>query len=651
MARLTIEQVQAPDFSASAELMRGAAASFDKGLESAQGILSKYNEGQQAKDDMFAIQEIAKQRDEAGLDTLLASGTLANLNLSDTMRANLANIRSDVIGNVNARDGNTRANNADGRAAAAEGRTAAEYLDSVAARAERRALTPSAVAAFNEANTTGSGNGGGVEAQVYQGLLDRGMPEHIAEGFMMNFQDESGFQPDITEGEANVHGTYGKGLYQLTGDRRDAFEAQFGNDYSIDNQLDFMMAELNTTERSAANSIFAAQDAGSAAAAIVNNFLRPAEEHAASRTAKYTGGQGWNPNQLPVTSVGTGGQAYQDFSSRVAASLYMDPADATAFLSGTLEEQRATDERIRAADDLRQATLGSEATLAAITDPNNTTAGQVQQDLIDTPGLSAANRLGLAGQNLDAYGNIIAPAVTANPQATAAAELAAADAARSNELDPTVQAFEEAAAFDKAEGGAGAALTANLGEQATGVLAPENVNRSLAQFAEENGITPGEAAVVFNSVAGGNAEQLAAQLQAASDTDIYASLSSIADNMFGDSARSAYQDGKLADVGAAAQRDAVQANILVAKTEAAKLPAGSTERADAEERIRLLEVGSIAANQPQKTKAQTAAYLGIEPSQMAELSPDDKRAAEEAIRANQDLSVEEKTLLIMGLRL
>ena len=130
-----------------------------------------------------------------------------------------------------------------------------------------------------------------VRAEVYQGLLARGLPEHIAQGFMMNFQDESGFDVDITEGEANVHGTYGKGLYQLTGSRRDAFEARYGSDYSIDNQLDWLMHELSSTESAARDRIFNTSTAGQAGAVIVSRFLRPAKKHEEARREAYLGGQ------------------------------------------------------------------------------------------------------------------------------------------------------------------------------------------------------------------------------------------------------------------------------------------------------------------------------------------------------------------------
>lgn len=133
---------------------------------------------------------------------------------------------------------------------------------------------------------------------IKEGLMARGLPEHVAEGFVMNFQDESGLNPGINEIEPLVPGSRGGfGLSQWTGPRRkqlEAFAAQNGKSVADPNlQMDFLMTELQGSESNAAKSIFATQDAGQAAAAIVNKFLRPAESHRARRVAKYTGGQGY----------------------------------------------------------------------------------------------------------------------------------------------------------------------------------------------------------------------------------------------------------------------------------------------------------------------------------------------------------------------
>ena len=128
------------------------------------------------------------------------------------------------------------------------------------------------------------------------GLIKRGLPPHIAKAFVWNFQDESGFDPSINEANPTVPGSRGGfGLYQVTGPRRRQYE-QFADQRGAalgdpDAQMDFLMLELSTTEKSAWNKISAAQDTPTAAASIVTNFLRPAEQHRNSRVAKYMSGK------------------------------------------------------------------------------------------------------------------------------------------------------------------------------------------------------------------------------------------------------------------------------------------------------------------------------------------------------------------------
>jgi hypothetical protein len=137
---------------------------------------------------------------------------------------------------------------------------------------------------------------GGVTAETIKaGLVQRGLPQHVAEAFVMNFQDESGLNPAINEIAPIVPGSRGGfGLAQWTGPRRVALEnfaAERGASVSDPNvQMDFLMTELQGPEARAASSIFAAPDAGTAAQAIVRDFLRPAPENMERRLAEYGGG-------------------------------------------------------------------------------------------------------------------------------------------------------------------------------------------------------------------------------------------------------------------------------------------------------------------------------------------------------------------------
>jgi hypothetical protein len=138
---------------------------------------------------------------------------------------------------------------------------------------------------------------GEIQDKIFNGLVQRGIPKHIAKGFLLNFADESGFNPEIVERVPNKYGTRGKGLYQLTNDRRDAFEEKYGDDYSIDNQLDWLVdVELGGTEKRAYQEMLETSTPGEAAAVIVKRFLRPAEKHAEERARKYLSATGYAEN-------------------------------------------------------------------------------------------------------------------------------------------------------------------------------------------------------------------------------------------------------------------------------------------------------------------------------------------------------------------
>ncbi|MEO1637780.1 MAG: phage tail tip lysozyme [Pseudomonadota bacterium] len=140
---------------------------------------------------------------------------------------------------------------------------------------------------------------------IEAGLIARGLPEHIARAFVWNFRDESGLRPGINEAAPIVPGSRGGfGLAQWTGPRRrelEAYASSVGKPIDdIDMQLDFLMRELEGAEAVAANRIFAAADTPTAAAAIVQHFLRPLPQHQASRSARYLRG---NPGQDAVVPV------------------------------------------------------------------------------------------------------------------------------------------------------------------------------------------------------------------------------------------------------------------------------------------------------------------------------------------------------------
>jgi len=143
-------------------------------------------------------------------------------------------------------------------------------------------------------------------ARVKAGLVQRGLPEHVADGFTQNFQEESGLDSGINEVSPLVAGSRGGfGLAQWTGPRRVALEkfaAEQGVSVSDENmQMDFLMQELQGSESNAANSILATKDASGAASAIATDFLRPSAKNLQNRLAKF-GGQS-NSSQPDMTEL------------------------------------------------------------------------------------------------------------------------------------------------------------------------------------------------------------------------------------------------------------------------------------------------------------------------------------------------------------
>lgn len=156
---------------------------------------------------------------------------------------------------------------------------------------------------------------------IRSGLVNRGLPEHVADAFLVNFKDESGLDSGINEAKPLVPGSRGGfGLYQLTGPRRREYEAFAGqrgvNPSDIDAQLDFMMGELGGSERRAGERILSAPDTATAAQAIVNDFLRPSPAYARERANRYAGLGGSAQRQTQVASLDPSAGVEQATSQR-----------------------------------------------------------------------------------------------------------------------------------------------------------------------------------------------------------------------------------------------------------------------------------------------------------------------------------------------
>lgn len=170
-------------------------------------------------------------------------------------------------------------------------------------------------------------------ATVADALAKRGFPPHIVQGIVGNIAVESGFNPGINEITPIVPGSRGGfGLFQHTGPRRralEAFAAETGRPLAdINTQIDFVMQELGTTERRAAEALSRTTTAEEAARVFSETFLRPGIPHLDRRIAEATG--------QPVTTSTSNGRGILD----IVGGQDMAEGERRGLLGGLLDEDR-----------------------------------------------------------------------------------------------------------------------------------------------------------------------------------------------------------------------------------------------------------------------------------------------------------------------
>lgn len=538
MAQLRIEQVKAPDFSASAELLRSANQSFNAGMDTAKGVLESYNEGQQAKGDQALIGALAGLSSEDELANFLATTDLASMNISDTMRQNILGARESILGNNATRQATVNATDANSRANAGEGRVAAEYADSVAARDELRGMTPAYVAALAEGQRYGTGTGAPPVADwlvmANEGATrnDPLAPELVD---AMSFLGDMGITMRVVSGGQEDNGPNGTGSTRHN--HGNAADADF---YIGDRKLDWnnpadlpIFQQIVTQARAnGVTGIGAGDDymgagrmhvgfgdpgvwGAGGSGANVPEWLRAAYEDAPAGTA-------------PIRENPMGGQAAAAFTDALRAGTYMTPDAAAELFNSVLGQQAQGQDLIAAAEARRQSELGAAATRDAILNPNNLSEADIQRELLATEGLSPSNQLGVAGQDLSGFGGVIAPSVREDTQVTDALARNAEDDARAAENDPLLRSFELAETFDNADD-TGAALLEQFNVPEGSSLDSAYVNRRVQDMADSAGVSKGDMAAVLAQTSDGNFEQFNAMLRAASDTEMYATVMSIAE--------------------------------------------------------------------------------------------------------------------------
>jgi hypothetical protein len=110
---------------------------------------------------------------------------------------------------------------------------------------------------------------------AYNYYLKKGVPAVQAAGIVGNLAAESGFNTTVV-GKADSKQSQGIG--QWHSERLNGLKKFAGNNWTtLDSQLDYVLHELNTTEKKAKTSLFSAKTPQEAAIAFMNDYERPAE--------------------------------------------------------------------------------------------------------------------------------------------------------------------------------------------------------------------------------------------------------------------------------------------------------------------------------------------------------------------------------------
>lgn len=678
MARLTIEQVKAPDFSASSEMLARANQSFNAGMESAKGILSSYQEGQQQKADDEVFGLLARADSPEALQEILNSDLLLNRSNSESMRNWIGGLRTELLGNEAQRASIDSTRAATDRANAAEGRLASEYGYMVDQRGQLARMTPYAIAAeaegrrYGASGPTSGSTGLSADNPVFSEFMgtirDAGVTNPYAlAAIAATGSHESGFSAANAArtwsdpSESGRPGTAG-GIMSWNNDRLAAMQRFTGGDTSGAAQARYFLQEDPAL-------IEALQNAGSAQEAIslMNNAWRFAgydrsggEAARRAQTAESLvsmfGGDGFTTSTQPAREAGIGGAANEALRAALA-STSLPPDVALGLLRGSFDAQRIGDQSIAAAEALRQAELSAEATRAAILDPNNLSGAAIQRDLLTTPGLSFGNQLAAAGQDLSGFAGVISPTVTPDAEVNAALERAnAADAVRAGQ-DPLSRSFALAETFRTSED-VGGTLMGQFELPSDTSLDSTYVNRRVTSLADAAGVTPGEMAAVISELAQGNGGMFQEIINAPADVDLYRSMISLAQNRFSSENRDTYDRTQREREASEAQRAAAQIEYDTARARALKLPVGSPERAVAEREANALRETVLAGRTPREREQNLRDYIAQTGmgSRLERLEPGSTEHTQalmqliEWIRVDSTLTQTEKELLLADIQ-
>lgn len=112
--------------------------------------------------------------------------------------------------------------------------------------------------------------------KVIQYFLDKGLNEIQARGIYGNLMQESGLDPNAVSKD----GHYSYGIAQWTGPRKEKLFKKYGTNPTLNQQLDFLWEELNTTHKSALEGLKNSHTVLDATKSFMDKFEKPHPKYA-----------------------------------------------------------------------------------------------------------------------------------------------------------------------------------------------------------------------------------------------------------------------------------------------------------------------------------------------------------------------------------
>lgn len=629
---LTIDQINAPDFSGIGQLMASAGASFNNAFDAANSVLGKYQKGQEGKSDASYLNALGGIKNEQELTNFFLKNPLGQTNLSPEMRKTLLEMRNTVIGydvdratasNTNASADSTRAQT---------GRETVKFQDDMAALAANRLMAPIVTGAQTYGQTIGQpaisyANSGATRndplASDLEGIFNTVLPKTG-----LGFKVSSGGQETAAEIAANGEGSRTGATNHDHGGAGDGYFYDLKTGEKVDPKSDPRVWEAITNLTAAGAGGIGNGDGymGEGMFHIGNtggDRIWGADQHSGTASpelkAAWERGMAMRTGTATVTGGATPGPngfsggaqngylndpRIQEAFRAIDANKYLTVEENMAQKQGVISSMATGQETISARDEKTQALLADQAIADAAQNSDLTTQGGIVSDVLGNTTLNPTTRVNTAGRADGLVGaggslNAVAlPGVAPNQAAQAAADQATKNDAASTILSNVGRSADlaESMGSDPAK-----ELMKSAGITEASGITSTVVERELDRYARESGLDKSEIAATLKVF---DDQGIALEDVLKGKVDVSMVLDA-AEKAYGATSKNKQTVELTTAAERASQRDSALAEIKSLQISLAKMKPGDPRQSAAQQRIQALTEGiAIGATPAEKIASQ-----------------------------------------------